>query len=1191
MSYSNIKNYIKEKDSSNYNKIFSYEKFIHPDVSRAVSPRSTTEQKERDSKLRNIVFIGGDRYLNPINRDILRMNKREYVTFLLHKGIIEKEDIPFVMGLVESTQFMVKTGIKDVQEVKASEFDLKFREEMEKVQIGAAGSTSSVIEAAKVEATEVKAAEIVPTKDAATEIVPTKDVATETETTETETTETETTEDVPVPVTFNPRLSKIESLRSQIANLCKKDFFRMDREDFVALSLLEKELKIRVEMEEELEKYKKNQEVSFVQQVKLRPEKAVDIREELDKELREYKRLQFESLKVQMSEQAEEKKVEQKTSTKEPGTIQEESMGIRVSPTPSEVVVEEKKVTVSVEEKKTPEVKIEEKKITTPEVKIEEKKVTPIEEKKTLKVEPKHDIEYTCETYYNRVIDDKSIFLTKAEKNILWEHCILLEIITSNETINSDNAEDEFFIVDLLKNNIKFISEVMGCKKPSLEELSNTIESITENVKQFNRLKHRKELLYYSYMQRVEKASVELIVTFKRRMDSRIVEILKDKNIPNDKRIVFIALINDCELAMTMFNNFINEISPEKCAEALSTAVSSLKSDKKDDVIKQMKDIIDKNATKLNEKPIIVPSLKDEKVVDKVEDKVIFTIRPAPIGPTVPNKPTSKLPDPATQSVKLVYGQPLRVSPDPYSTTTPAPTQSVKLAYGQPLRVSPVNPVTSVPQDVKTTEEKSVPAYICKCSVCSASRAAKEEKIEDKKVEQKSSTSTPQDVKTTVGQPIPIPTCKCEVCLFSRAMKEEKAEQKKQIEDLKQTLEVAGMKMDYDEKTLKITLTDYLNCTLPTTTSNTISPNSAANKISSFTTTMNDINKISQGPKTTYFTLSELVKFTEDVNNLVALLVTINILEVEIPDNLQEIVDSLRPEIEDMFEKVKYAVDNHILSETGKYVVNFAGSIIKLARELDTAFTRNAVKQMKSTPSPVVTPTPTTIPTPSPVTPTPTVTPTVPEKKDVKSILSKMNIKDFLVNKEYSEEKINSFSEKWTAPDATNIYFPSVMNIRRFPELQLAVAANIDPEFATKNNKWGFYINPEYLPYMIDWAYDKTEDLPLNSLFYQRNLINVLKNYSSDLALTTFFSNIVTEVNKRYPGCVTGITNPKILITAFEDLAATDKDFKLFLFWRVRDGYHKTWTGLDVHRDMLKKNIKLYKRELNKITVTLAMLE
>jgi hypothetical protein len=157
--------------------------------------------------------------------------------------------------------------------------------------------------------------------------------------------------------------------------------------------------------------------------------------------------------------------------------------------------------------------------------------------------------------------------------------------------------------------------------------------------------------------------------------------------------------------------------------------------------------------------------------------------------------------------------------------------------------------------------------------------------------------------------------------------------------------------------------------------------------------------------------------------------------------------------------------------------------------------------------------------------------------------------------------------------------------------LLLAVAANIDPLFTNKTNKYGFYVTPEEVPFMIHWAFTRIERYELPKLIGDITLLEAIKFFSDDTKITEFFSDVRDKINETYPNLIVGIRDPKTLIKIFEDISSKDKDFKMFLFIKVRDYTSGTWLGLSTDFVSLQKIINEYKRDQDKIVITKAMLE
>lgn len=112
----------------------------------------------------------------------------------------------------------------------------------------------------------------------------------------------------------------------------------------------------------------------------------------------------------------------------------------------------------------------------------------------------------------------------------------------------------------------------------------------------------------------------------------------------------------------------------------------------------------------------------------------------------------------------------------------------------------------------------------------------------------------------------------------------------------------------------------------------------------------------------------------------------------------------------------------------------------------------------------------------------------------------------FLINSENQEMKISNFVNNWNIQhnNPNNIQMNTLLQeAKKYPELLLAIVANIDIRICAPNNKFGLHVPANLIPRMIDWAFYKIDNYPLESLI-GGPLKEILLKVGFDQQLTTF---------------------------------------------------------------------------------------
>jgi len=198
---------------------------------------------------------------------------------------------------------------------------------------------------------------------------------------------------------------------------------------------------------------------------------------------------------------------------------------------------------------------------------------------------------------------------------------------------------------------------------------------------------------------------------------------------------------------------------------------------------------------------------------------------------------------------------------------------------------------------------------------------------------------------------------------------------------------------------------------------------------------------------------------------------------------------------------------------------------------------------------------------------------------------------DFLINPAFAEHKIQNFIDNWSPScQLSNGIKETVSKLNQFPELLLAIAVNIDTQFRSQDNKFGIYVDEKDIPFMWKWGWKSTENKPLNVLLGD-TLLNCIKKMCSDTYVTNFFNCVIEKIKEINPETLEGATDPKHLITIFENIANYNVEFKMFLRIMVMEFSFGKWNGLHYFKDTYKQVISAAINEMNTIHVTLAMLE
>ena len=219
---------------------------------------------------------------------------------------------------------------------------------------------------------------------------------------------------------------------------------------------------------------------------------------------------------------------------------------------------------------------------------------------------------------------------------------------------------------------------------------------------------------------------------------------------------------------------------------------------------------------------------------------------------------------------------------------------------------------------------------------------------------------------------------------------------------------------------------------------------------------------------------------------------------------------------------------------------------------------------------------------------------------DENNALFSKNLSDFLVNSDYSKQKIKSFADNWilnitsTSPSPTiDTHVETLDNyieeFRRYPEILFAIACITSPEFQT-TNKYGLIISPEELPDILIWAYEEAYSKSLDYLIGDK-LIYVIKTIPTDDILSVFMNDVINKIKKQYPNKLSGLTDPKCIIEAFEDICTFDQDIELYIVDKLRELKLCNWKGLPESYTKLKDFLKTYQIEMDKIPFSLTDLE
>ena len=79
---------------------------------------------------------------------------------------------------------------------------------------------------------------------------------------------------------------------------------------------------------------------------------------------------------------------------------------------------------------------------------------------------------------------------------------------------------------------------------------------------------------------------------------------------------------------------------------------------------------------------------------------------------------------------------------------------------------------------------------------------------------------------------------------------------------------------------------------------------------------------------------------------------------------------------------------------------------------------------------------------------------------------------------------------------------------KKYPEMLLAIASNIDIRICAPNNKFGLHVPADLIPVMIEWAFGIINNYPLEKLIGGK-LKEIILKIPSNNNLNAFFKDIV----------------------------------------------------------------------------------
>lgn len=205
-------------------------------------------------------------------------------------------------------------------------------------------------------------------------------------------------------------------------------------------------------------------------------------------------------------------------------------------------------------------------------------------------------------------------------------------------------------------------------------------------------------------------------------------------------------------------------------------------------------------------------------------------------------------------------------------------------------------------------------------------------------------------------------------------------------------------------------------------------------------------------------------------------------------------------------------------------------------------------------------------------------------------LLEKYNydISCFLVNQKNSDKKFINFLKNWPAdfskrePGLKDL----INSVVEFPEILLALAANVDARILVRDNIFGFHVPVSEIKEIIDWAFFRVSN--------DYSLVDLISKFLSDAVLdltqeniNVFFSEIKVKISVKYPDEITGITDLLDLISVYQEYAGKDREIKDVIVTTLRK-LTPSWKGIKLDKKQFIEQLEHYKNNSLAVTVSKA---